>query len=49
MLSIIILIIIVILAYKATPPKKKDQLNTLTLFGVDYFTSYYHAGGLSLC
>ena len=59
MLSVIILII-VILAYKAARREKKEAeylhgarqiglLGTLARFGVDYFTSYYYAGGLTLC
>jgi hypothetical protein len=45
--------------YKAAPREKKDDehlhgvgliglLGALALFSVNYFTSYYYAGGLSL-
>ncbi len=37
-----------IILYKAAPPEKKGVLSTLALFGVNYLTSYYYAGGLSL-
>jgi hypothetical protein len=59
MLSVMILIIVVILAHKVAPREEKEDehlhdagqiglLGALALFGVDYFTSYYYAGGLSL-
>jgi hypothetical protein len=56
MLSVMILIIVVILAHKVAPREEKEDehlhdagqigpLGALALFGVDYFTSYYYAGG----